>query len=205
MKKSTILLTAFTVFTMASCSKKDLPLTEKVPVACFTLTEDTIELSDEIEVNAACSQGALTYLWSFGDGQTATSMSTTHKYSAGGDYTVSLTATNEKGTNATTKKVVVNGVTNLDYIDDFNYTDNCGGFGTLSIAALGSNGVTLSILGVVNGTISKGKLTIPSQSISGGTFSGTGTLSSDKKTITITYAYKSSGVTENCILTGTRQ
>ena len=37
-------------------------------------------------------------MWDFGDGETSTEENPSHTYSAGGDYTVKLTATGEEGT-----------------------------------------------------------------------------------------------------------
>lgn len=53
------------------------------------------------------SNGATSYLWDFGDGQTSTAANPVHTYAAGGVYTVQLTATNDCGSNITTKTVVV--------------------------------------------------------------------------------------------------
>ncbi|MEM9931179.1 MAG: peptidylprolyl isomerase [Bacteroidota bacterium] len=50
---------------------------------------------------------ATTYLWDFGDGTTSTERDPAHRYLTSGSYTVTLTATNEKG-KSTTKKQTVN-------------------------------------------------------------------------------------------------
>lgn len=48
------------------------------------------------------------YAWDFGDGATATSATASHTYDAGGDYTIALTVTdNRGGTNTATKTVTV--------------------------------------------------------------------------------------------------
>jgi len=44
----------------------------------------------------------MTYLWDFGDGTTSTRQNPAHTYAADGEYTVSLTVTNEYGTNTKT-------------------------------------------------------------------------------------------------------
>ena len=51
-----------------------------------------------VTFTASTSCDACTYLWSFGDGTSATSASATHTYTAQGDYTATLTVTNESGT-----------------------------------------------------------------------------------------------------------
>lgn len=53
------------------------------------------------------SSDAVSYSWNFGDGQSGTTASPTHLYSASGDYTVTLTATNDCGTNTSTAVVSV--------------------------------------------------------------------------------------------------
>ena len=61
------------------------------PIAAFSYT--TNELS--VAVNAASSSDidgdALTYTWSFGDGETNTGVQSSHSYATDGEYTVSLT------------------------------------------------------------------------------------------------------------------
>jgi len=64
------------------------------PTASFTATEDT----DDVQTwnfDASDSSGNITsYIWDFGDGntETVTSARTSHTYTSGGSYTVSLTA-----------------------------------------------------------------------------------------------------------------
>jgi PKD repeat protein len=49
-----------------------------------------------------------TYLWDFGDGNTSTIMDPIHTYDSSGIFTVSLTATNDFGTQTVTKQVLSN-------------------------------------------------------------------------------------------------
>ncbi len=51
--------------------------------------------------------GAVTYLWNFGDGNTSTAVNPSHTYANGGDYTVTLTATNNCGSTTTTQTVTI--------------------------------------------------------------------------------------------------
>lgn len=47
------------------------------------------------------------YLWNFGDGMTSTEQNPTHTYAQQGNYTITLTVTNDCGTNSTTQTVTV--------------------------------------------------------------------------------------------------
>jgi PKD repeat protein len=51
--------------------------------------------------------GAVSYLWNFGDGNTSTATNPSHTYANGGDYTVTLTATNNCGATTTTQIVTI--------------------------------------------------------------------------------------------------
>lgn len=53
------------------------------------------------------SSNATSYLWNFGDGTTSSSTNPTHTYTSGGNYTVTLKATNNAGSNQTSKTVTV--------------------------------------------------------------------------------------------------
>lgn len=62
------------------------------PAADFSLSADNLSIT-----LANLSAGADSYLWDFGDGNTSTADNPTHAYSSSGEYEVSLTATNECG------------------------------------------------------------------------------------------------------------
>lgn len=53
------------------------------------------------------SQGATSYLWNFGDGNTSTATNPTHNYTTVGSFTVTLTATNDAGNNVNTKTAYI--------------------------------------------------------------------------------------------------
>ncbi|MCG3164529.1 MAG: hypothetical protein POELPBGB_00283 [Bacteroidia bacterium] len=68
--------------------------------------------------NTSSGSGALTYAWDFGDGGTSTAANPTHSYTAGGVYTVSLTATDPIGCAATatqTDYITVVETVNVDF------------------------------------------------------------------------------------------
>lgn len=81
------------------------------PTVTLAATTTTPQLSQSVEFTATASSpnGAIkTYSWSFGDGTTLTgqtSPTTTHAYSATGDYAVTVTVTDEKGASSTSTAV----------------------------------------------------------------------------------------------------
>ncbi len=73
------------------------------PIAGFNHTN-----TNEIFTFINTSQNGISYLWDFGDGNTATQENPTHTYSSTGDFTVTLTITNCNQTHHTTTTVTVN-------------------------------------------------------------------------------------------------
>lgn len=58
--------------------------------------------------NSSTGGGTVTYLWNFGDSNTDTQANPSHTYAANGTYIVSLTVTNECGSETITDTVVIN-------------------------------------------------------------------------------------------------
>ena len=58
-----------------------------------------------VEFSDTSTGDNLTYLWDFGDGQTSSEQNPTHEYSSAGDFTVSLTTTNNYGSDTKTDTV----------------------------------------------------------------------------------------------------
>ncbi|AGN02078.1 PKD domain-containing protein [Salinarchaeum sp. Harcht-Bsk1] len=82
------------------------------PTASFTVSPSSPTMGESATFDAADSSdsdGSISsYSWDFGDGSTATGQSVTHSYSSTGDYTVTLTVTDDDGatdSNATTVTV----------------------------------------------------------------------------------------------------
>ncbi len=73
------------------------------PVAAFTadLLSGTVPLTVSFTDSSANTPTA--WYWSFGDGSTSSKQNVTHTYESSGNYTVTLTATNDEGSNTTTK------------------------------------------------------------------------------------------------------
>jgi PKD repeat protein len=81
------------------------------PTAAFTFTPNTPAAHDLVTFNGSGSSdpnsSPLTYMWNFGDASaTGSGVSPTHAYSAPGNYTVTLTATNNDNLSDTITHVV---------------------------------------------------------------------------------------------------
>jgi PKD repeat protein len=73
----------------------------KPPIAQFTASQTTVDTGISIQFDASSSHdpdGTITgYQWTFGDGATATGVTTSHSYTTAGSYTVQLTVTDNDG------------------------------------------------------------------------------------------------------------
>lgn len=98
------LLVVLTLF-FASCSDDEEPTVE-MPRAIF---EFDVASDNSGTVNfTSLSLNAVTYAWDFGDGSgMSTEVNPSYTYASTGKYTVTLTVTNEGGTNTTTLDVSV--------------------------------------------------------------------------------------------------
>ncbi|MDD1654038.1 MAG: PKD domain-containing protein [Methanomicrobiales archaeon] len=78
-------------------------VTVPVPVAAFAGTPLTGEVPLTVSFTDQSTNTPTSWLWEFGDGNTATFQNTAHTYIAQGTYTVKLTATNAGGSDSETK------------------------------------------------------------------------------------------------------
>lgn len=99
---SAVLIAIF-AFTITSC-KKEAPK----PKASFTYTGGEVQAPAEVKFTNT-STDATSYTWSFGDGTTSTEQNPVKTYQEKGNYTVSLTAVSDEGTNSTSKNIRVYG------------------------------------------------------------------------------------------------
>jgi len=80
------------------------------PTASFTYAPSNPEVEETVNFDASSSDdsdGTITsYEWDFGDGVTSTGETASHSYSSSGDYTVSLTVTDDDGATDTISKTV---------------------------------------------------------------------------------------------------
>ncbi len=86
-------------------------------VANFTFVVDEKTAGKVTFTNT--SEGATSYAWDFGDGNTSTDENPAHTYAKNDTYTVKLTATNAGGSDNTTKEVTITntGITSIDLAD----------------------------------------------------------------------------------------
>jgi len=84
------------------------------PVASFTETAETVYSAEIIAFNASASYDpdgtVVSYFWDFGDGINTTGVIVDHAYADDGDYTVTLTVTDDDGASSSTSviKTVLN-------------------------------------------------------------------------------------------------
>ena len=90
------------VLLMSGCKEEDVADDPEPPTASFTqtVTDLTVAFSNT-------SENAQAYLWTFGDGESATDKSPTHTYAQGGEYDVKLVVTGATGTTPATQETKV--------------------------------------------------------------------------------------------------
>jgi PKD repeat protein len=82
------------------------------PTASFTFTPSPVSVLVPVMFDASASapgNGATaisSFAWSFGDGSTGTGQMVTHSFASGGNFTVTLTVTNDRGLSASTTQVL---------------------------------------------------------------------------------------------------
>ena len=100
MKK--IIIAIFTVFLLINACKPPVE-PPPAPNACFTTQYEENVINETVYFDN-CSSNAKTYIWNFGDGETSTEFSPSHKYKKLGKFQVILTAHSESG--ATSNQVI---------------------------------------------------------------------------------------------------
>ncbi len=100
------------VFTPKGCwayAYKTVKVVANPTDASFTINNDKqcLDGNNFSFTNTSTGGAPLTYLWHFGDGNTATTQNTTHTYAAAGTYTVKLVVTGAGGKDSISKTVIV--------------------------------------------------------------------------------------------------
>ncbi len=81
------------------------------PVAAFEVTTDTeLREGETITFSASSSENAVTFNWSFGDGNSDVGETVTHVYEAPGSYEVTLEASADGKRDVTTQTVTIGGI-----------------------------------------------------------------------------------------------
>ncbi|WP_297761077.1 PKD domain-containing protein [uncultured Muriicola sp.] len=94
-----------------SCSKDATNIIDDNPdggvalIACFEVNSTTLNVGEMLEISN-CSEGATSYLFDFGNGETSEQANPAISYETGGSYTISLTVTNEDQETKTKTKTV---------------------------------------------------------------------------------------------------
>lgn len=94
------------IFGFIGCTKKEIAPLIPTPTATFSVTGGAYGTYD-FNVSAT---NADTYIWSFGDGETSSAVSSSHTYARNGAFSVTLTATGKGGSTTVTRSVSVNDV-----------------------------------------------------------------------------------------------
>jgi PKD repeat protein len=113
------------------------------PTASFISANDVCALQTISFANTssgAPSTEPFTYLWDFGDGNTATTRNTSHVYQNGGNYTVTMTIRNNAGIAAVaTKSILVKPAPNVSFANGLVCAGSATQFSNTSVGAISNS------------------------------------------------------------------
>ncbi len=98
----------------------------QAPVSSFTYSCTDLGCSFDGSASSDSDGNIASYSWNFGDGSTATGSNPSHTYASAGDYTVTLTVTdNEGATGQSSENVSVTGGGDVNQAPVADYSFNC--------------------------------------------------------------------------------
>jgi len=112
MKKHILFPTLFLLIVLSNCKK------EESPVASFTVNTTVTETNQTLTFTNT-SQNADSYQWEFGDGMISVEANPLHAYTLSSTFRVTLTATNEAGSDTMSQSIIV-----YDFMDNFSIGDS---------------------------------------------------------------------------------
>lgn len=105
----TVTLTVANDIGQSATTTRTVPVSATSPqvTASFVFSPTLPGLDQDVFFDASASRPINgTFSWSFGDGRTGAGVTTTHRYSSAGTYTVTLVVTNDFGQSATTTRTI---------------------------------------------------------------------------------------------------
>ena len=104
--KSSKIIIFFALFSIINilfgCSEDDSELGDK-PVAGFISNQTSINIGTEIQFTDESTNNPISWLWDFGDGSSSTLKNPSHIYNSTGVFSISLTVTNNIGSDKKTR------------------------------------------------------------------------------------------------------
>jgi PKD repeat protein len=129
------------------------------PTAAFTFQVSGRALSVNGSGSSDTDGSIASYAWNFGDGTNGTGVTASHTYAQAGQYTVTLTATDDDGATGTTSQLVTASNDPVTVASDTFERQVTGGFGPADIGGAWSLGGSSADFAVSGG---KGRITLPS-------------------------------------------
>ena len=170
----------------------------------FSYSPSNPAVGDFVTFNATGTDSLVS--WNFGDGGTSSFFQTSHTYNSAGNFQVTLT----DGSNVKTKTITVANPS-FSFPGTYSVTENCNSgnynFNSNVTAGSQSNTYVLSNFGgynvSVNITVNGNAIAVPTQTVGGGTFSGSGNITSSNSFV-INYSVTDGVNTETCASTYTK-
>ena len=108
--------------TYVSFAAEDFPSTGPT-VSRFTFSPTNPTINQDVSFNGSSSTvNNGTFNWDFGDGQTGTGVTTTHRYTRGGTFTVTLTVTSDSRATSTSSRTITVSTTLPPTTANFNFS-----------------------------------------------------------------------------------